>query len=405
MCNMVVIGVVTRQWGVDSYALYAFGAAWLVALPFADLGLGAGVVNVLSDARAGKIGPAAAMASVRRAVILLSFSGAAISILGVSAYRLGFFTSVLGAAAIVNGAEIALLVTICFIGFALPLGLGMRLLQAMSRSREAAWIGLASPITTLCCAAALAGVGVKSWVVACVPGFAALLVALLTSMRARRVLRAEFGETERSAPAPELWRSAAPFFVLTIGTALGSQSHRIVASYVGDASSLAAFAFVAQIVGPAVSVASFGAQSLWPGYRIALAAGELRGRTLARHVGVFAGYGVSAGCAVVVGVPWLAGSVSGGALVVDLGLALAAGAYLTAFCAFQPIGMLMTDRRGLWLQAAVIVTAGLLSVPAMYILGKEIGAAGVYVGAFAGLVMVLWPVTTSIGLRWYIPKK
>ena len=144
-----VLGIISSRlilgnFGVDAYAQYGLLNGLRMLLPFADLGMGAVVLNAISESKNPK-DDERVLASLATTFRLLIITGLLIAVGSVALMLLGLWPAILGNGLMAGGEFIA---TLCLVVFALslPLGLGSRILIGSGKNTwQIVILGLVSP--------------------------------------------------------------------------------------------------------------------------------------------------------------------------------------------------------------------------------------------------------------------
>lgn len=395
--GLMAIAVLSRQDGASAYASFALIASLLNLLPFADLGLGASVVNAVSDMRATRVTRETVRLHVSRARDVLCAVGAAIAALSVAIFAFGGWPVLLGAAQY-PGVSAAATVTMALLGLSLPLGLGARMLQGLGSTRLGVQVGLLGPASQIASYTVLFVVEASASLYLFIPGLTYFLVNVVTYLVARRkvgfgLLPLMAGWRGRRSDPIRLSSAALPFFVISVALAVGFQSHRLVLAWFGSDTDLAQYALAAQFAGPILALITVAAQNLWSQYK---SSGESpRLQVFVRHLGLFSATGILAALALSFSLIIAPGPLTAGTIELPALLIWAAGFYVVVVATHQPAAMLLTSPRGLWFQAATVSAASAVAFIGMIPLVSVLGAAAPYL-AFATSMALLQVIPTVI---------
>ncbi len=402
LLGIVTTRVVIEQFGVAAYAQYGLLNGLRNLLPFADLGIGAVVLNAVAHAD----DPARAR-RVRRVLTtafrVLTVSGVLVAVLCVVLQLLGWWPTILGAGLMPGGDVVATLCLALF-GLSLPLGVGSRILVGLRRTATQTVLqGLVSPLflagvlalTVLGSAGgeyvALASYVAASLVSAVVLAVAARLVAPQVGRAVRDVPRV------RSVPGVAVAATAVPMLVQSVAMPVAMQTDRLFLSHLSTPRALAEYTFAGQMFGLVMQVVLSAGLSLWPYFT--------RARAQATSLSPFrlsAGFGAAAAVALVglvLVLPVLEAVVTDGAL--HLGSLVVVGwcAFVLVQAVLYPLGMYMTDEAGLRFQVVPVLAMCVSNVALTWVLVERLGAAGpVLASALAVLVCQVLPGA------WYVRR-
>ncbi|MGU3293306.1 hypothetical protein [Williamsia sp. M5A3_1d] len=383
----VALWLIVTRFGADSYGLYSLLATLILAVSFADLGLGAVLINATTDFRSGAIDRAAFVAvhdSIRRILWLIA---TAIVLIAAGLCVSGQWPAILGGVVDGRSGQIAASLVVAVIGLSIPFGVGPRILQGDGRMSDVVKYSVFGPIVQLVIFLPLVFTLDGPALLAVAPAIGAFAVAWWTDRRARADLGVRLLRAATRAGRQRLGRgvlsSSLSYLVISVGLALAFQSQRVVLSHNSSAAELSQYAVVAQYLIPVYSIATVAGQAMWPEYRAADS--SLTGRTLRRHIAVFALLGVAGAATLVCTVTVIGRWLLGGAISLPGTTLVAACVYLIALFAHQPSAMVLTDSRGLAAQAVLVTMAGALTVGGTVWFAGSYGAAGAF--AVAGVVV------------------
>ena len=402
-----LLGIVTSRmilttYGMDAYAQYGLLASLPALLPFADLGIAAVVLNVVAASedprRDSKV-----RATLTTAFRILLVTGPLLACSAAVVTALGLWPVLLGQG-LTDDSSIVVLVCACVFGLALPLTVGQRILVATGRTgTQIAVQGVVAPFIFLCVLLFVAlDLPAGRWV-AVLSYAGAALVSVLCLTLGSRVLSPQVGRAFRDVPR---WRQvenvpilavAGPWLVQLVVLPLAMQTDRLLLSHLTAGPELAQYNVAAQLFGIALQTVTAAGVALWPFYARARAAGEVRSpSTMVLAFGVV---GAFLAAVVALASPVLVAFVSDGQLKLPLGLVLAFVASVTVQALKYPLGMYMTDERGLRFQVLPILLLLPLQLSLSFVLVGVIGPAGpVASAAVAGLVCQVLP------YAWYVRR-
>lgn len=396
LVSLAVIAVLSGTGSPQSFAAYALIASVVNLLPFADLGLGASVVNMASDYRAGKLAFAGYKAGFRKAVGILTVVCMCLTTLLLILYVGNDVDAALGSVATASWAAEGFLVSALLVVLAIPFGLGARVLQGLGQMRIVAKVALIGPSLQAFFLVPVLIFRAPSEILFVAPAVAYFVVAVWQFTAAVRVIRS----TRRpSTPLDDvrphgvhLMATAAPFLIISVALTLSFQSHRILLANIAPAGDVAQYAAAAQFVGPLVALVSLVGQNLWSTYRSETAPASSRAAKFRTHVLGFGGIGVLFAIGFAVFAPVLVGLVSGQVLSIPFSLVSSAVLYIVVSAVHQPSAMYLTDSFGLWLQACMTLLVAAATVTFIFNFTADLGPASPYAGlAFSMLLLQVVP--------------
>ena len=391
--NVFVIAILARQHGPETYASYALIASLVNLLPFADLGLGASVVNAVADRSSGSITETACKRLVSRArdyMLLVTLLLLPIVVWAMANDHLGL---ILGTLASVEGITSGTAYTLICISLAIPLGIGARALQGDGRMIDVVRLGYIGPICQVAIYVPLFVLGMPAYLYFFGPGTAYLANAVVGYVVARRkanlstewpfvaVFRAGSGVNNP-------WYTALPFLVISVGMALGFQSHRLLLTQASGPQEVAEYSVAAQFLGPLIAITGVIGQNLWARYRGQMHRKELDVKSFHAHILLFGIVGAILAVGFVLLMPLAAALLTGGAVVTPAILLLGSGAYLLTYALQQASAMLLTDPRGLWYQATFVIAVAVATVITSFYTIPILGSAAPYISMAIAMMLL-----------------
>lgn len=377
--------LIISNFGVDAYAQYGLLATLPALLPFADLGVGAVVINAISVSK-DPTKDEHLTAAVVSAVRILVLSGLCIAGVGILFYFTGLWPVLLGETMMGQQGQLAATMCAVIFGLALPLSIAQRLLiglkrttsQTMSQAVVAPFMLGGIALCVLLFLPAGPYLAVFSYL-------AAALVSVLCLFMVSRRLPGMVGQCFRRVPLVRRYPGvptmglAWPMLLQMIALPVAMQTDRIILSHLRSPGEVGEYNLAAQLFGMAIQVVNAGGMVLWPHFSKARAEGEIHSPF--KITLVFFGFGIVVAGTLAVLAPWLALFMSDGKIQLSLGLLLAF-VVLTVFQATKyPVGMYMTDYQGLRFQVLPIFCMVPISLGLSIYLTTLWGPAGTVVGS------------------------
>lgn len=407
-----VLGIITsrliiQNYGVDSYAQYGLLASLPALLPFADLGIAAVVINTVAasaDPRRDEI----VRRTLTSALRILLASGGVIVGISLLLFATSAWPVILGDGLLPGGNLVAALCLVVF-GLTLPLSIGARVLVGLNKNPSQVGVqAVIAPFILLCVGGSVV-LGISAGgVVALFSYLAATLSALLCLAIAARSISPQVGQAVRnvprlrSDPGVRIMDTAGPMLIQMVALPVAMQTDRILISHRADGNTLAQYNLAFQLFGIVLQTISAAGVALWPLYARSRAEGQIR--SPARPAMVFFALGLLMALVMAALSPWLSDIVSDGKIELDWWL-------LGGFCGFvavqalkYPIGMYMTDKRGLRAQVVPTVLMVPVSVGLSWWLIGVVGAAGPAIGSAVAVALcqvlpMLWFVSRDLRRR------
>lgn len=409
MGTTAVVGILTtrlilQNYGHEAYAQYGLIVSIALLIPFADLGMGAALMNAIGgsdDPRHDEAVRRVLITSIRVLVV-----GATVLVTGALALgALGLWPTLLGDGLMPDSGPTAATLALCLIALAMPLGIGQRVLTGLGKNHIAIIIGgFQAPIVL-----ALVGCAVwQGWDIAAflptIPYAIAIALAACATVIGRRKLLPVAKGVIRAASRVRTERGAVvmnvawPTILMSAVLPLGMQSDRIILSHVAGVEQLATYNLAAQIFTPVWALVAASGMSLWPVFARSRATAAV---VNPYPIAVFFGLGAAAVSLVLAAAtPWLTELASDGAITVPWSVVFAFVALMTMQGLKFPLGMFMTDAAGLKFQAIMVTVMAPINVALSFVLAGQLGAVGPVIGS--AISVAIFQVAANF---WYVRRR
>jgi O-antigen/teichoic acid export membrane protein len=397
--------IVFEESGAGLFGLVMVVATLQAVMPFADLGLGAVVMNTV--AKENLRAPALVDAQLGRVFRILLAVAGALAIITLIASFTGmfqwFFSGLVPFTASVN---MWTTVAVMAVATSIPLGIGYRVLVGLNQTHVAVLASAAAPIAVGMSIVVIRGADLPLDTFIAVWPLSALIANLLTlilaSRRLGRGFRPFFKMNKRRMALPGLLATSTAMLTISIATPLAYQSHRIILAQVGSPGDLAQYAMGAQLYGPLLSVLTIAATPLWP--RFAATPNQSARRQLwRRSTLLFGAFGLAVAAVFLVCAPIYIRYVSGTWHYVPWSALWLFAALLVLNALIYPTLMRMNEGIEIRWQSLCAVLAALVSIPLSIVLARAIGAEGPLIAALASLLVVqllpLWAYVNRVPHR------
>lgn len=390
--------------GAERYGILVAVTSLTGMLVFADLGLGNGLLNTASDARARGDREAVASATSSAFFMLLVVAGAAIMVF-TATYPVmdwpAFFNVRTEPAVAESGPAVAVAVVVFLL--AIPLGLVERLRLAHQEGFvNSAAASLGSVLGLACLVAAILMQASLPVLLAAMvlPPVVTLLANGLILLRHRPWLTPKLSRARR-AVALRLARIGSLFLVLQVAIAVAFQSDVIVAAAVLGPEAAATYAVTLKFFLIAPSFIGFYLAALWPAYSEAIARGDTAWiRSTLRRSMLIAATGSTAFAAAMLAIgPWLLPAWTGGEVRPPFPLLLGAAAWSVLLATFSSIAMLFNAASVVLFQVVTATVMAAVSIVASILLANAIGLPGIVLGTVGAYV-----VFSAIPIAIYLPR-
>jgi O-antigen/teichoic acid export membrane protein len=390
--GILITRIVIDALGVSGYGIYALIVGLAALIPFIDLGVGAAVTDAVSRRDAMPEGHTEHV--LRTSFRTLTALGVLISAVAWAMAALGVWAPLIGAPTS-GEVEVACAAAITWFAMTLPLSLSARMLQGAERNHLAVAAQVLAGITALVVVLVARALDAPLWLFVSAPFLGALAVAVVTHQLAARVTGLSLIRLGwmPHAPtiigaAPRIATVAGPMLIVALAEPVAWQADRLILSHWAGVEAVAIYALAFQLFAPLSSLAATSGQSLWPVFAKRRTHGPVERGEWWRTTVVFTTLGVGMGVALILLGPWLTRLMSKDAVDVPMSVFVAFAALLILFAAWLPSGMLLTDPRGLRVQAVLAAGQVACNIPLSILLAKEWGAVGPVVAS--AIVIGAW---------------
>lgn len=376
--------LILRHFGVAAYAQYGLLASMTALIPFADLGMSAAVINIVAGSSSPRTDEQVRL-TLLSALRVLIVSAAVIAGIAVVISVAGLWPVILGKG-LLPGGGIAALACVLVFAVTLPMGIGQRILTGLGLNHiqirtqfipaplMLAFVALMvllhrTPSNLLPVVSYVGGT--------LIAGSSLYLAARYLSPQLRTVLRdlRHFRSVRGGAVMNVAW----PMLAQMIALPIAMQTDRLLLSHLAPTAELAQYNLASQLFGMITQTINTAGVALWPVFAKARTANEIRspwGLTLAFLGG---GFGLAALLGVLL--PWFAPLISGGRISLSPWLIVGFVLFVAAQGAKYPVGMYMTDARGLRFQVLPIFIMVPVNLGLSWLLISPLGAAGPILGS------------------------
>lgn len=396
--------LVVENFGRDIYAQYGLLVAIGALIPFADLGMATAIMNAVGGSR-----DPAKDEYVERVLVtsirVLATSGLVMIAISGLITMLGLWPDLLGEVASFGGGGTGAAGVLIVMGITMPIAFGSRVLTGYGKNHVTiALLGLQTPIVLLL----LFVITRRGWwglgpYLAIIPYLVMLFLQVCSTLLASRWLRPMVGRAVRNAfrfrrvKGEKVFDVAWPTLVQMVALPIAMQTDRLVLSHVTNGVGLPEYNLGSQMFNPVWQVVTAGGVALWPVFARHRAQGD-QVKNSPEPLAV--GFAVAAAVAclgISVFSGWLARISSGGEIQLSLGVLLSFSALMILQAAKYPLGVYMTDAKGLRYQAFFIVFMIPVNLGLSIVLAKYIGVTGPIIGSALGVLLC-----QVIPNSWYV---
>ena len=400
--SFLLIPLTIGYLGVEQYGILVALTALMSMFVFADLGLGNGLLNLVSDAH-GRDDRDAASRAVSSAFFMLVAVALAAGSVALALCSLVPWSSLVRVADSSLDSEIAataaILIAVTLLS--LPLGVIDRIRSAYQEGYISSSLGLVAAFAAVL--ATVIAIRLKlplPWLVAVisVPPVAALLANGFELFRRRRPWLAPRLRRADRRVAVKLARIGFLFLILQLAVAVAYQSDVVVAGSVLGPKAAATYSVTLKFFFLAPSFLGMFLATLWPAYTEALARGDTRWvrQTLVRSVAIAGLVSGGAALGLVIAGGWVIRMWTGGAIDPPVELLIGAALWSFVYATFSAIAMLLNAASVVLFQVVLASIMATASIGLSIVLANVIGLPGIVWGtliayvAFAAIPVLLY---------------
>ena len=388
--GLVNTSLIIRHFGADAFAQYGLLATFPTLMPFTDLGIGAVILNTVASST-----DPAHDSTVRRtittAVRVLLGSALVISTVGIVILLLGAWPWLLGGKLMEGG---GLTATVCLVIYAaaLPLSVGQRVIIGLGRSAtQVISQGVVSPaMSCFLLLAIVTGLG-RGNAVSIYSYIANALVSVICIVVAWRATRPLFAGALQDVPrlrsvrGVRIVNTAGPQLLQSLAIPIAFQTDRLLLSHLGQSQALAEYNLANNLFNMLTQTVMAAGVAMWPMF--ARARADKRIENPFKPAMIFSGGGFLLALALVAVTPWAAQVMSHGKIVLPAALVWAFAAYVAVEAGKQPLGMYMTDPRGLQFQVVPVLILVPMNLAISWVLIGPFDAAGPILGSVISVIL------------------
>ena len=402
---LVSVPLTINYLGTERYGLWMTIGSLVTVLAFADLGVGNGLLNAISEAD-GRDDRALASRYVSSAFFMLLGVALLLAATLAAFYPLidwGRIFNVSSASAVAEAGPAAAVFLGCFL-ISLPAGVVQRVqLGYQEGFTNSLWEAAGSVLGLIGILFVTHSRAGLPWLVLAMAGgptLALVLNGVVLFTRRRPYLRPSLARADRGI-AVQLFRVGMLFFVLQVVGAAAFFSDNLVAAHTLGASAVTQYAVPMKLFDMVVLVSSFLLAPLWPAYGEAIARGDHRWakRMLTRSLtATFIGSSVAALCIVLSAGPilriWAVGAVHA-----PLILLVGFGIWTVLNTCGSAVAMFLNGVSAIRFQAVCAVVMGASALSLKIVLARQYGLPGIIWGT-----IIAYSLCTAIPIALYIPR-
>ena len=404
LVTLITVPLTLSYLGAERYGLWVTLSSIIAFLGFADLGMGNGLLNAVSEAN-GKDDRRLAQAYVSSAFFMLCSVAVFLALAWVIVYphlSWTWFFNLSSAQAQVEAGPAITVFVVCFLAN-IPLGITQKIQMGYQEGFVTnLWQGLAGLLGLICVLAAIALRAGLPWLVFAMTGVPLLTTAMngATYLMRRKWLLPR-RHAFNSVAARRIFRTGLLFFVLQLAVALGFQSDNIVIARLFGADMVTQYAIPMKLFMLVPMLVTFVLTPLWPAYGEAITRRDLPWvrRIFQRSLtGSFVLNLIPAGLLVLFGQQiiqlWTKSAVDP-----SFGLLLGMGIWAVLNGVARPIAMFLNGANVVGFQVVCALLMGVSNLLLSIFLVQRIGISGPVYGS-----IIAWTLFSLIPLVVYIPR-
>jgi O-antigen/teichoic acid export membrane protein len=406
LTSLVSIPLTYRYLGAERYGIWMVLTSIIGAMAFADLGIGNGVVNAISEAY-GKGDRELARRHLTSALALLLCVAFIVCITGLGAFpfipwmRVFNVRSALAAA---EGAR-AFLVLFLWFGANIPLGIVARVQSGFQEAYWAQAIAAGGSMLSLLALVVVVIMRGSLPLLVFASTFGTILAIFVNAwvlFHRRPWLLPRRGSFSGDS-ARMILRLGLMFFVLQVASALGFTSDNIVITQILGAAAVAAYAVPQKLFSIVSTLVTIGSTPMWPAYGEAIARGDVEWvrNTFWRSIRWVMVVVCPISALLALFGPWIVRVVMGKSLRVPHALFIALAVWGVVAAASALMAVLLNGAGVLKSQTIIAVIASLSNLALSIFLTRRFGIIGVCLGSTIAQLAITIPASTFLIQRLF----
>jgi O-antigen/teichoic acid export membrane protein len=406
LASLITVPLTYRYLGPEQYGLWMVLASIIAAMGFADLGIGLGLVNAISEAY-GKDDRELARRYFTSAFGMLLAIAILLTVAGAIAYPfvpwMRLF-NVKSPAVAAEGAR-ALLVLYAWFVINIPLDVASRVQTGFQKGYVPQMIRMIGSVATLVALLVVIALhGSLAWLV-----FGSTAGSVVSTVVNAWVL---FYHDPWLIPALHAFHIGAAkkilhlglmFFVLQCAVVLGYTSDNIVITQVMGAAAVAAYAVPQKLFSPIALVIGMAVTPLWPAYGEALARGDVGWvrKTFWRSLQLVLAISIPSCALLAFTGPWILRVFFGKTMHAPMSLLIVLGIWGVVSAVSSTVSVFLNGAGVLKIQAAVAVIASSTNLVLSILFTRKLGVMGVCLGSIITQLLIAHPTFAYLILKYF----
>lgn len=396
LTSLISVPLTFRYLGAERYGLWMVLTSIISIMGFADLGIGNGVVNSVSEAY-GKGDRVLAREYVTSAFVLLLGIAAVLALAGLVAYPFIPWSRVFNVKSYTVASEGAEAFLVLFYWFLanIPLSVVTRAQAGLQQAYWSQLIGACGNIFSLLALVLVIAMHANLAALVFASTFGSIVAILINGWLLFRehpwLLPA--WHSVRGKSANKIFKLGLMFFVLQSAVAVGFTSDNIVIAQILGAAAVAVYAVPQKLFGVVSMLVSMGISPIWPAYGEALARGDVTWvrRAFWRSIRVIVLLAVPVCTILVFAGPWILRVTMGKSLHVPMSVLAVLGIWGVVSTVSIPVSLLLNGVGAMKAQAIIAVVASLSNLTLSIFLTRRLGVIGVCLGSSITQVLIVFP--------------
>jgi O-antigen/teichoic acid export membrane protein len=396
VASLISVPLTFRYLGPERYGIWMILISIISAMSFADLGIGNGLINVVSQAY-GKDNRQLAREYVTSAFVMMLCIAMIFAMAGAVSYPFIPWIRVFNVKSVKAAAEGARAFVVLFSWFVLsiPLGVVARTQTGLQQGYLSQIVGALGSILTLLALLVVIALHIGlPWLVFA-STFGAIVATLVNGwllFRQHPWLIPTWNAYSASS-AKIILKLGLMFFVLQCAFAIAYTSDNIVIAQVLGAAAVAAYAVPQKLFGFVTSVVGLALGTLWPAYGEAIARGDVAWvrRTFLGSLWLTLIITVPLSSLLVLAGPWILRIFFGKELHASFSLLLVLALWLVVNAISGVIAVLLNGAGVLKVQCIVAVIASISNLAISILLTRRYGVIGVCSGSIITTMLITFP--------------
>ena len=387
LATLATTSLVIGYTGSVGYAAIAVISTIVQMLPFADLGIGAGVINAVSEAPPNGDERQRAFASGFR---ILLISGVTVAILGVVVACTVTWPTLLSVSdSGLDGLNAATVLVVLLLSLSIPLGVGQRVLTGLLRNPLVVGINSLLPIISLAATASVVILSLPPALLAAAPALGQVMSAAVATILASRSIAFRWSSLlhRREFRFPGLLRTGAWYLVVSITATLIYQFGRVLLASRTDLQVVAEYSIVLQLYTPIWSFFAVSGAALWPIFARHRASGSSSRSLTLRMITLFGLAGVVCLVGLMLWGGWFTAWLSHSKIHVSVSVLAACGIMIIVQAVQLVLGVFLTSDSGLRFQALWGIPLSMSVLAGIWIAAPYGGAAVPFIATAIGVTI------------------